>query len=507
MFSSLARRLTAWYVFVAVALVVLLAGAVIAVGLVFYARDANDQIAALARQVPDIEARAISERDDWQTAQSLLVRRLSRPGFMVRTQPPPPRPGSLPRDARYGFFHYPPVKGTTAAGGSAGAQPQTGAPPQGGSAPQAGDLPRRPPDPPPFFTNRFGFGAATTLGVRPVRTPFLNGNVVIFVDLERVQSIVTASFAVLGITAALAALVAWGIGRYITSQALRPLYDVTSALVRFAGRDFTAQPIDVAGRSEFDELVRAYNAAANQVASAFAERATAEAQMRQFVADAGHELRTPLTIVLGYIDMLKRRAPADERSKRIFDTIASESSRMRTLIDNLVLLARLEGADRRLIEPFALTPLLEDDVARTRLGLTPGVQFELDIAVDATIIGDRGEIYEAIANLVDNAIKYAPGCPIRIAVKRAPDGVEVTVSDRGPGIAQADRGLIFDRFYRGSRRTDVEGSGLGLAIAKRAIERAGGTLSLASSSDQGTTFRIELRADTIVNRKPASAPH
>jgi signal transduction histidine kinase len=491
MFSSLARRLTAWYVFVAVALVALLAGAVIAAGLIFYAHDANDQIAALARQVPDIEARAVSDNDDWQAAQTLLLRRLSRPGFIVRAQPPPPRLGSFPRDGRYGYFRYPAVAPPGQSGGEARQPPETNR------------SPGRPPDPPPFFANRFGFGAATTLGIRPVRTSFLNGNVVIFVDLDRVQSVVTASFAVLAATAALAGLVAWGIGRYITSQALRPLYDVTSALVRFAGRDFTAQPIDVAGRSEFDELVRAYNAAADQVATAFAERAAAEAQMRQFVADAGHELRTPLTIVLGYIDLLKRRAPADGRSKRIFETIAIEGSRMRTLIDNLVLLARLEGADRRLIEPFALTPLLEDDVVRTRHDLTPGVRIDLDIEVDATIIGDRGEIYEAVANLVDNAIKYAPGSPVHIRVKQVTGGIEISVADRGPGISPDDRELIFDRFYRGSLRIDVAGSGLGLAIAKRAVERAGGTLTLASTSDAGTVFRIFLRADTIAARVPS----
>jgi signal transduction histidine kinase len=491
-FGSLARRLTAWYVFVAVALVVLLAGAVIAAGLIFYAHDANDQIAALARQVPDIEARAVSDNDDWQTAQTLLLRRLSRPGFIVRAQPPPPRAGNFPRDGRYGLFRFP-----------AGAPPAQSVPP--GQLPQATGPSGRAPEPPPFFANRFGFGAATTLGIRPVRTSFLNGNVVIFVDLDRVQSIVTAAFAVLAATAALAGLVAWGIGRYITSQALRPLYEVTSALVRFAGRDFTAQPINVAGRSEFDELVRAYNAAADQVATAFEERAAAEAQMRQFVADAGHELRTPLTIVLGYIDLLKRRAPDDARTRRIFDTIAIEGSRMRTLIDNLVLLARLEGADRRLIEPFALTPLLEDDIVAPRRAISPHAVLDLRVAVDATIIGNRGEIYEAIANVVDNALKYAPGTPVRIAVDAAPGGVVVSVTDSGPGIDPADRDAIFDRFYRGSLRGEVEGSGLGLAIAKRALERAGGSLSLATTSEPGATFRITLRAHSV--HKRAASTH
>lgn len=483
MFGSLARRLTAWYVFVAVLLVVLLAGSVMVAGLLLYARDSNEQIGALARQVPDIEARALSDHDSWDAGVALLMRRLVRPGFSVKVLPPRGHPHP-PADGRYGYFHYPPK------------------PPADVSTAPPARL-ARPLDPPPLFTNRFGFLTASALGIRLARTAFLNGDVAIFVDVDRVGSIVSIAFAILAATAVLAALVAWTIGRYITSQAMRPLYDVTSALVRFAGRDFTAQPIDVAGRTEFDELVRAYNAAADQVATAFAERATAEAQMRQFVADAGHELRTPLTIVLGYIDMLRKRAPADDRSRRIFETISIEGSRMRTLIDNLVLLARLEGNDRRPVEPFALTPLLDDIVAPRRT-LAPGRRIDVAIGVDATIIGDRAELGEAIANLVDNAIKYAPGSPVGIAVTAAGNGVAVLVRDHGPGIAPADRDLIFDRFYRGTLRVDVEGSGLGLAIAKRAVERAGGTLELSSTSEAGTTFRVWLRADRLAVR--GSAP-
>jgi two-component system OmpR family sensor kinase len=284
---------------------------------------------------------------------------------------------------------------------------------------------------------------------------------------------------------------------------LRPLFDVTAALQRFAGRDFTAQSIDVAGRGEFNALAVAYNAAAAQVEQAFEERAQAESQIRQFVADAGHELRTPLTILLGYIDMLKRRAGDDDRSRRIFDTITIEGSRMRTLIDNLVLLAKLERDDVRPVEPFDLTSLLKDDIIEPRRVLAPSVRFDLDVAVDATIIGDRTEIYEAIANVVDNAIKYAPGSPISIAVRGATDSsvVEVSIRDRGPGIAPGDREAIFDRFYRGDLRGEIEGSGLGLAIAKRAVERAGGSLTLLDGSPGTTTFVVRLRADQVWARE------
>ena len=149
--------------------------------------------------------------------------------------------------------------------------------------------------------------------------------------------------------------------------------------------------------------------------TAFVERQQAESQMRQFVADAGHELRTPLTIVLGYIDLLRRKAAeGDERSRRIFSAISIEGARMRTLIDNLVLLARMEGDDVRPTEPFALCALLEEIVDARRL-LRPGLQIALACPVEATVIGNETEIHEAIANIVDNAIKYAPGAPISIA--------------------------------------------------------------------------------------------
>ncbi len=127
------------------------------------------------------------------------------------------------------------------------------------------------------------------------------------------------------VVGALAGVLAWFLGRYITLQVLRPLVDVTHALQRFATRDFTPQPIAVAGKSEFDAIALAYNAAAAQVSSAFAERQQAESQMRQFVADAGHELRTPLTIVLGYIDLLAAQGRTKATSARAGSSPRSRS--------------------------------------------------------------------------------------------------------------------------------------------------------------------------------------
>ena len=345
--------------------------------------------------------------------------------------------------------------------------------------------------------SRFGYAIATLFGVHiSPPMPFLNGVIAFTPDATMFQNIVLAILGTVVFASIAVGALAYFVGRFITNQAIRPLIDVTEALQRFAARDFRPQSIAVAGKSDFDVLANAYNAASEQVAAAFAEREAAEAQMRQFVADAGHELRTPLTIVLGYIDLLQRRVnPGDERSKFIFSSITSEGRRMRTLVDNLVLLAKLEGEDTRLFEPFDVRELIAE-IVDVRRGLEPAVRFEIEARAAATAIADRGEVHEALANIIDNAIKYAPGSPIRCEISVPRDGVvEIAVADEGPGIPPEDREAIFERFFRGAARGEVEGSGLGLAIAKRAIERAGGTLRLDTSVSRGTRFVITLRAE------------
>jgi signal transduction histidine kinase len=357
-----------------------------------------------------------------------------------------------------------------------------------------------------FEGSRFGYGIATVFGVRPPPPqPFLSGSISFGPDPTLFQNVALIIIASVVLASIAVGLLAYFIGRYITQQAIQPLVDVTQALQRFAARDFRPQSITLARKSDFDVLAHAYNAASEQVSSAFAEREAAEAQIRQFVADAGHELRTPLTIVLGYIDLLRRRAsPADDRSNFIFSSIAAEGRRMRTLVDNLVLLAKLEGQDTRLFEPFDVGELVRE-IVDVRRGLAPLVPFDIDMSAAATAIADRGEVYEALANIIDNAIKYAPGSPIRITSATPHDGiVEIAVSDDGPGIPVDEREAIFERFYRGARRGEVEGSGLGLAIAKRAIDRAGGSLRLDTTVTTGTRFVIALRAE---RPNPAIAPN
>jgi signal transduction histidine kinase len=481
MFVKLARRLTAWYVVAATVLVFFVTIGFAVLAMSMYTRIVNEGIDDGVREATASAARAHTRGLSFAAASVAFERNVRRPGVRVfvtqRYTPPKPPATPLPASA--------PVIGTVIENGIVTQRDMRTVRTEG---------------------SRFGLALATAAGAKYVRSDFLGGQMFFVADPEAYQS--TALWLIAGIVVVtlMIGVLAWIAGRYITSQALRPLVEVTHALQRFAARDFTPAAIAVGDKSDFGAIALAFNAAAAQVDAAFAEREAAENQMRQFVADAGHELRTPLTIVFGYIELLRRRAEAgDVRAQKIFDAIAAEGARMRTLIDNLVLLARMESAGESLAEPFLLRPLI-DEIVDARRVVAPAIRFEVEMDVDATIIGSRDEIYEALANVVDNALKYAPGSPVHLATRLAADGgVEVTVADRGPGIPPEEQAAIFDRFYRGEHRGEIEGSGLGLAIAKRAVERSGGALRLERSSSFGTTFALRLRTDGApVKKVPVS---
>ena len=352
-------------------------------------------------------------------------------------------------------------------------------------------------EPPPERTNRLGFSIAELLGAHVRRVPFDGGAMMVALDPAKTLLIFSLALAAIVLAGALAGCAAWIAGRYIAAEALRPLVEVTRALHRFAARDFTPEPIAVAGRSEFDAVAEAYNAAAVQVDAAFLEHERADERIRQFVADAGHELRTPLTIVLGFTEHVRRvTGPHDAPVAFAFDSIDAEGGRMRALIDNLVLLARLDSEERGFVEPFALGALI-DEVTTVRRSLYSGVDIRVESAEDAQIFASRDDVREALANVLDNALKYGGGSPVRIAAARLDETrVRLVVSDGGRGVPAAQRETIFERFYRGESSRDVPGSGLGLAIARRAMERAGGRLWLLDPTPHGSgaAFAFELPA-------------
>jgi signal transduction histidine kinase len=292
--------------------------------------------------------------------------------------------------------------------------------------------------------------------------------------------------------AVVAIALSWFVGRLFARQALRPIAEITESLRALAGGDFTQRRFIAPGGDEIGTLTLAYNDAAAGVAAAMDERRHTEERMRQFVADAGHELRTPLTVISGYIDVLRRGALAEPTiARQILGTMSIEKEHMRGLIDRLVRLARLDSERPPMNEPIDLAELLRNqcDAAR-RLDETR----EIDYSVDGieSVVADRVELSEALWNVVENALKYAPDSPVHLRATRAGGHATIEVRDEGPGMTEPERLHAFERFYRGDQRGEITGSGLGLSIAKRAIERAGGSIDLASAPNRGTTVTITL---------------
>jgi signal transduction histidine kinase len=167
----------------------------------------------------------------------------------------------------------------------------------------------------------------------------------------------------------------------------------------------------------------------------------------------------------------------------------AESRRMKALIDKLIILARLENPQQRELETVDLAQVA-GNVATAFQALGSGPRVELRAESDALVRGYETELHDAVSNLVENALKYAPESPVGVRVYGDKETVNVDVTDRGPGIPLEEQTQVFSRFYRGRDRADAEGFGLGLAIARRAVERAGGTLTLWSEPGYGSRFSM-----------------
>ena len=270
------------------------------------------------------------------------------------------------------------------------------------------------------------------------------------------------------------------------------MLSTTRALEAFGRGNFDPQPVTTRQRTEIGDLARAYNAAVEQITDAFGERSAAMEEMRQFVADAGHQLRTPLTVLMGHVSALHPKTP---RETTVFGNMLAQCRRMKAIIDDLIVLARLEHGER---EAFVV------DLGRIarQVGTTFAEGGYERVAVDAQDGAfahvNPGEIVESISALIENAIKYAPDGPVTVIARSRDDRSEVSVEDRGPGMSGEDLEHAFDRFYRGDASIGTEGTGLGLAIARRGAERSNGTIALENT---GTGLRVTLSFPAEVARE------
>jgi two-component system OmpR family sensor kinase len=211
------------------------------------------------------------------------------------------------------------------------------------------------------------------------------------------------------------------------------------------------------------------------------------------VADASHELRTPLTAIRGFSELHRQGAVMGEKdTKQLLARIEGESIRMGSLVEDLLLLARLDQSREMEALPVDIAAVTSDAVASAQVaGPSHPISLSADVG-ELYILGDKNRIYQVVANLLANAKTHTPdGTKITVSIVRSDDGVRISVSDNGPGLSEEDQKRIFERFYRvdSSRvRVDGEGSGLGLSIVDAVMQAHGGNVSVSSELGKGATF-------------------
>jgi two-component system OmpR family sensor kinase len=284
------------------------------------------------------------------------------------------------------------------------------------------------------------------------------------------------------------------LGLWIVRLGLRPLESIARTADEIAAGDLTRRVERAEERTEVGRLGLALNAMLGQIESAFKAREASEARLRRFVADASHELRTPLAGVRAYAELFKRGAdkrPAD--LARAMEGISRESERMSLLVQDLLLLARLDEG-----RPLDQEPVELDEIAREAVETARAVEPERPIQLEvepAVVLGDRERLRQAIDNLLGNVRSHTPPTsPATVSVSRENGRALLEVRDSGPGLTEETAQRVFERFWRAdpTRSRSRGGVGLGLSIVSAVADAHGGTASAHSEAGKGATFRITL---------------
>jgi two-component system OmpR family sensor kinase len=321
------------------------------------------------------------------------------------------------------------------------------------------------------------------------------GSVIVADSLEKVDKTLSQLrflFLILGLIALIAIAMA---ARWIIALGLKPLEAVEDTAEAIAAGDLSARLPAAKPDTEVGRLTTSLNTMLARIEESFTARLESENKLRRFVADASHELRTPLTAIRGFAELHRQGAVVgEEKTKELINRIEKESVRMSSLVEDLLLLARLDQSRELAKEPVNLNTLITEAVASARAA---GPNHPIEINLEASeifVLGDSQRIHQVIANLLANARAHTPnGTQISITALQGVSETTIAVSDKGPGLSKADQDRIFERFYRAdpSRvRNSGEGSGLGLSIVDAVMKAHGGYVTVKSEVGQGATFTL-----------------
>lgn len=331
------------------------------------------------------------------------------------------------------------------------------------------------------------------------------GTVAIATSLSDVSNTVN-HLVLLEVLIGVAALALIGGGGYVLiRQSLSPLVAVEHTAEAIAAGDLSQRVPQLHPRTEVGRLSAALNVMLARIEDAFARQRSSEQQaresegrMRQFVADASHELRTPLTSIRGFAELHRIGGQDAADVQDSMARIEAEAARMGLLVDDLLLLARLDQQRPLEQAPVDLLDIAQDVVAGARL-VAPGrrIAITVETPVPPIVIGDHGRLRQVVDNLMRNALTHTQAdaaVRVRVAADESTHKAIVEVADDGPGMSEEDAAHVFERFYRAdpARARKVGGSGLGLSIVASLVTAHGGTAAVATRPGEGATFRIEL---------------
>ncbi|CAB4655704.1 MAG: HAMP domain-containing protein [Actinobacteria bacterium] len=325
--------------------------------------------------------------------------------------------------------------------------------------------------------------------------PSALGSVVVAQSLDNVSKIVH-QLQLLFIFIGLIALLLIGLAsRKVINISLKPLVAVEETAESIAGGDLSARLPEAKPDTEVGRLVGSLNQMLSRIEESFAARAASEERLRRFVADASHELRTPITAIRGFAELHRQGAvQGTEGTTQLLGRIEKESVRMGSLVEDLLLLARLDQSRDIENKPVNLNATITDAVESARAA---GPNHPITISLpdeELYILGDNNRIHQVIANLLANARAHTPeGTAITVTASQSDAGTTVTVADKGPGLSQEDQERIFERFFRADpsrARTSDEGSGLGLSIVDAVMRAHNGRVSVVSKLGEGASFTL-----------------
>jgi len=360
------------------------------------------------------------------------------------------------------------------------------------------------------------------------------GTIIVAVDVATVYSTLQKLIWVDTIVSAAIICVLAGVGYAVVRSNLQPLVEIEETAEEIAAGHLNRRVPERDPRTEIGSLGRSLNIMLSQIEAAFHAREESEAaahqseeRMRRFIADASHELRTPLTAIRGFAEYYRQRGglvPQWDQEQpdaagagamaggltphdldRIMQRVEREAARMGLLVEDLLLLARLDQQRPLAHQPVDLLTLAADAVHDARM-LAPARTIDLSVQPGAAflVIGDEPRLRQVIGNLMSNALTHTPdGTPIEVSIgsgildPRVNDptpAVILDVTDHGPGMTTEQAHRVFERFYRAdqARTRATGGSGLGLAIVSALVAAHGGVASVRTAPDKGATFRVTL---------------